>query len=76
MMSVFSHDFEEQIDRLDKVLTQIGGAGLQLKPSKCVFFAPKVSFLEHIVSKDGVLPDPDNTTKIVNWPTPKNVHDV
>ena len=50
---VFSCDFEEQIDRLDKVLTQVWGAGLKLKPSKCVFFAPKVSFLGHIVSKVG-----------------------
>ena len=58
------------------MLTQIDGAGLTLKPSKCVFFAAKVCFLGHIVSKDGVLPDPDNITKIVNWPTPKNVHDV
>ena len=46
---VFSHDFEEQIDRLDKVLTHIGGAGLKLKPSKCVFLGSKVSFLGHIV---------------------------
>ena len=30
----------------------------------------------HILSKDGVSPDPDNIIKIVNWPTPKNVHDV
>ena len=73
---VFSYDFEEQIDRLDKVLTQTGDAGFKLKPSKCVFFAPKVSFLGHIVSKDGVSPDPNNTTKIVNWPTPRNVCDV
>ena len=63
---VFSHDFDEHIDRLDKVLTQIGAAGLKLKPSKCVFFAPKVSFLGHIVSQDGVSPDPDNIAKIPN----------
>ena len=83
---IFSHDSEEQIDRLDKVLTQIGGAGLKLKPSKCVFlciqsilsvfFATKVPFLGHIVSKYGVSPDPDNIKKTVNWPTFKNVHDV
>ena len=73
---VFFYDFEEQMDRLDQVLTWVGHAGLKLKPSKCVFFAPKVSFLGHIVSKDGVSPDPDNITKIVNWPPPKNVHDM
>ena len=73
---VFSHDFNDHIDRLDKVLTQIGAVGLKLKPSKCVFFAPKVSFLGHIVSQDGVSPDPDNFAKIASWPTPRNVHEV
>ena len=73
---VFSHDFKEQIDRIDKVLTQIGGAGLKLKPSKCVFFSPRVPLMGHIMSNDGVSPDPDNIAKIVNWPTPKNVSDV
>ena len=73
---VFPHDFDEHIDRLDKVLTHIGAAGLMWKPSRCVFFAPKVSFLGHIVSQDGVSPDPDNIAKIANWPTPRNVHEV
>ena len=73
---VFSHDFDECIDRLYKVLTRTGAAGLKLKPSKCVFFAPKVSFLGHIVSQDGVSPDPDNIAKIANWPTPRNVCEV
>ena len=58
------------------MLTRIGAAGLKLKPNKCVFFAPKVSFLGHIVSQDGVSPDPDNIAKIANWPTPKNVWEV
>ena len=40
------------------------------------FDLPKVIFLGYIGSKDEVSPDPDNSTKIVNWPTPKNVHDV
>ena len=65
-----SHDFEEQIDRLDKMLAWIGGAGLKLA-QQMFFFAPKVSFLGHIVSKDGGAPDPDNIAKIGNWLTPK-----
>ena len=42
---VFSEDFDEQVDCLDQVLTRIGSVGLKLKPSKCVFFVTKVSFL-------------------------------
>ena len=73
---VFSEDFDEQVDRLDQVLTRIGSASLKLKPSKCVFFATKVSFLGHYLSKEGILPDPENVAKILNWPVPKTVRDV
>ena len=73
---VFSEDFDEQVDRLDQVLTHIGSASLKLKPSKCVFFATKVSFLGHNLSKEGILPDPENMAKILNWPVPKTVRDV
>ena len=70
---VFSEDFDEQVDCLDQVLTRIGSAGLKLKPSKCVFFATKLSFLGHNLSKEGILPDPENVAKILNWPVPKTV---
>ena len=73
---VFFHEFDEHIDHLDKVLSLIGAAGLKLKPNKCVFFASKVSFLGHIMSQDGVSPDPNNITKMANWPTPRNVQEV
>ena len=73
---VFSADFDEQVDHLDQVLTHIGAAGLKLKPSKCVFFATKVSFLGHNLLKEGILPDPENVAKILNWPVPKTVCDV
>ena len=36
----------------------------------------KVSFLGHNLTKEGILPDPKNVTKILNWPVPKPVLDV
>ena len=73
---VFGKDFEELAERLDLVLTRISGAGLKLKPSKCEFFAPEVTFLGHVVSGKGVLPDPDNVARILNWKVPKSVREV
>ena len=32
----------------------------------------KVKYVGHIVSKDGVKPDPDKLSKVKNWPTPTN----
>ena len=41
-----------------------------------MFFATKVSFLGHNLSEEGILPDPDNVAKILNWPVPKTLRDV
>ena len=32
-----------------------------------------MKFLGHLVSAEGVRPDPSNVEKIIKWPTPKNV---
>ena len=41
-----------------------------LKPEKCNFFQKKVLYLGHIVSDQGVIPNPEKTEKVTNWPTP------
>ena len=71
---VFSRYFHEQVDHLDKVLTQIASAGMKLKDNKCVLFSTEVSFLGHTLSKEGILLDPENVAKILNWPVPKTMH--
>ena len=58
------------------VLQQFCQAGLKLKPSKCHFFETQVTFLGHVLTPDGVLPDPDNVEKITTWPVPTCITDV
>ena len=73
---IFGRNFEENIERLDVVLTWFGAAGLKLKPTKCLFFLDRVTFLGHVITKERILPDPDNLAKIANWPVPRNVREV
>ena len=73
---VFGKDFDEHICRLQEVLSRIKQANMKLKPIKCHFFQDEVKFLGHVVSKDGVLPNPDNIQKIVDWPVPRSVTEV
>ena len=58
------------------VLSRVKDAGLKLKPEKCDMLKEEVTFLGHVLSSKGVRPNPDNTIKILNWPTPKNVTEV
>jgi hypothetical protein len=73
---VFGRNFEKHIVRVCQVLDRIKNAGLKLKPEKCSLLQTEVVFLGHIVSGEGVRPDPNNVSKIVNWPQPKNAKQV
>ena len=73
---IFSTTFSEHLDDLREVLERLWRAGLKVKPSKCEFAKKKVKFLGHIVSADGIQPDPTNTDKVKNFKPPKTVKEI
>ena len=73
---IFGRNLEEHINRLREVLSRIKAAGLKLSPRKCFLLQKEVKFLGHVVSEAGVLPNPDNVQKLVEWSQPKTVTDV
>ncbi len=73
---IFGATFDMHLERLKQVLNKIKAANLKLKPEKCSLFQSQVPFLGHIVSKQGVQPNPDNVAKILNWSEPTNVTEV
>ena len=66
----------EQITRLRAVFEKLAKAGVKHKPSKCEFFKRWITYLGHIISKDGIETDPIKIEAIVNWPRPTTVTDV
>ena len=73
---IFSKTPREHIQRLRGVFQRLWETGLKLKPSKCEFFRTRISYLGHIVSKDGIETDPKKVKAIKNWPIPVSVTDV
>ena len=73
---IFSKTPKEHIERVRSVFQKIHEAGLKLKPKKCEFFKTKISFLGHIVSRDGIECDPKKIEAIKKWKRPTTVHDV
>ena len=49
---------------------------LYAKFSKCEFWLDSVSFLGHVVSKDGVMVDPSKIEAVKSWVRPTNVTEV
>lgn len=73
---IFSDTLEEHENRLLKVLKRIDEFGLKLSPTKCKFFQTSVKYLGHVISDNGIQPDPDKISAIKQWPRPNTVKEL
>lgn len=69
---VYSSTFESHLARLETVLSRLREAGLKIKVEKCSFLQSEVRFLGHLVSSQGVGPDPDKVSAVQQWPVPRS----
>ena len=73
---VYSKDQEDHDTYLRVVLKTLRKEQLYVKPSKCEFWLNEVSFLGHIVSKEGIGVDPKKIEVVVEWKPLRNVTEV
>ena len=55
---VFGKDAEEHEYRLQAVLNQLQTAGVTLNKDKCQFYQSSITFLGHVIDKNGISPNP------------------
>jgi hypothetical protein len=72
---VFAKDQNTHWQRLRAVLSRIYNAGMTLRKDKCEFGCQSVRFLGHIVSGEGVKPDPSKVQAIVDMNPPTSKKD-
>ena len=70
---VHGRDQHEHDQRLAQVLQKVKDAGLALNESKCEYSKTTITFLGHVVSKQGIAPDPSKTKAIRDIKPPTNV---
>ena len=70
---VFSKNREEHPEHLRQVLQKLTKAEFYCKLNKCEFLKRELTFLGHVVSDQGIKPDPKKVEAIVNWLTPTTV---
>ena len=73
---VFSRTIEEHWEHLRQALQRLRKAKLYGRLHKCEFLKDKVDYLGFEVSSQGVHASPDKVRAVVEWPRPKDVHDV
>jgi hypothetical protein len=75
-VNVHSESWGEHLQHLDVVFCKLREVNLKLNPSKSCFAAKTIIFLGHVVSKEGIRPDPGKIEAVLHFPTLKNVTSV
>jgi hypothetical protein len=68
---VYSSSLQEHIQDIRRVLQKLQQHNLQLQLDKSEFIRSDLLFLGHIISKDGIKPNPDKIKAVVDFPLPK-----
>ena len=70
---IFSKSVEELLAHLEEIFRRLKEANLKLNPKKCCFAKQKVEYLGHVVSTDGVQPNPEKVRVVQDFPVHKNL---
>lgn len=73
---IYAKDFEDHNNTLHKVMQLLKEHNLQLKISKCNFFAKEFEYLGHLVSVDGIKANPKKIEVIRQYPRPKDIKQI
>ncbi|KZR98872.1 putative Protease, partial [Daphnia magna] len=67
---IYAAGVDEHLQRVRQVLTALQVAGLKIKLVKCQFGAQEVKALGHVISGEGIRPDPEKMWAVENFPSP------
>ena len=67
---VYSSSFIDHLSHVEFVLDKIQRSGLTLKIDKCQFCRTNLKYVGHVVSKDGIRPDPAKLAAVREYPVP------
>ena len=73
---VYSRSVEEHLDHLTQVFGRIRASGLKLHPQKCHLGYREVQYLGHVISAEGISPDPDKVRAVADFKVPTDVRSV
>ena len=73
---IFSATVEEHLTHIELILKCLARHNLNAKIKKCEFFKTSLTFLGHIVSRDGISVCPDKVTAVKEFPVPINMKEL
>ena len=75
-ITFYSKSDQEHLNHLEKILMKCRKFGISLNPKKSNFTVEEGKFLGHIISKDGIMIDPDRVSAILKVGEPRSKNDI
>ena len=69
---LYASSLQEHGIKFRKLAERLRQANLKLQPDKCEFLRREVTYLGHIISENGVKPDPGKIQAVKEFPRPKD----
>ena len=67
---IYASSLQEHETKFKNLAMRLQEANLKLQPDKCEFLRKEVAYLGHVISEDGVRPDPKKIFSLQNYPRP------
>ncbi|KAL4153469.1 hypothetical protein QTP88_001302 [Uroleucon formosanum] len=63
-------------EKLRDVFERLRNHNLKIQPTKCEFLKQQCMYLGHIISENGIQPDPEKVKSVLQFPTPTSVKEI
>lgn len=70
---VYVKTLDEHLHHLSRVTDRLREVNLKLQLAKCYFCRQTIEFLGHVLTPQGVLPNPKHVMTVQNFPSPCNI---
>lgn len=73
---IFSKSLQEHIWHIQLIFSKLREFNLKVQLDKSEFLSKNVEFLGHVITPDGIQPNPNKSKAIEKYPIPKNVKEI
>lgn len=73
---VVGYNLKNHLENLNCILKRLSEFNFKIQLDKCEFLKRETEYLGHIISSEGVKPNPEKIEKIIQWPIPKNQKEI
>jgi hypothetical protein len=68
---ILGEKLEEHNSKLREVFQKLSEFSIKIETDKCDFLKEELSYLGHVVTAEGVKPDEEKITAVINFSTPR-----